>query len=701
MSLAVRPHASSLALALAVALLAVLGAVPARAQVRATVDASETHAPISPHVYGQFLEHAGEIINDILWAEMLDDRKFYYPVVGVEPAGATGVTGMRRPPLRRWVAIGDSARVTMDPHRSFVGEHTPRLALDGATPVGIRQGGLAVEDGEGVVGRIALKADGDAAVDVSLVWGDGRGDRQTVTVPILGADYVTYPLAFTAGDDATDARVEVTATGTGSVWVGTLSLMPADHLGGFRREVIAELAQLHSGSYRFPGGNFVSSHEWRNAIGDPDRRPPVFDPVWSAVQPNDVGTDEFLTLCALVGVEPYITVSAGFADAYSAAQYVEYTNGAANTTMGRLRAANGHPEPYDVKLWGIGNEAWGEWQMGAMKVDQFVHKHNEFADAMLAVDSSIVLIGSGAMPDAMTGSGESQRITGEVVPELLGPADWSGRLLLAIMDKMDLLSEHYYSYGATRYDVTRGEQVPVDPDEPLTDWMRRPANHVQMKVEAYRDYERLIPGLRENPVPIALDEWAFVGGPIRPNSYRAVPALSWALHEMFRYSDLFTLGSYTFGTSLVSANKTDAVLNPVGMFFKFYRDHYGTIPVTVAGDSPQPDPKSPLGGEEPRQYAGSPTFPLDVAAAWTDDRSALTVAVINPTLEPQTLDLSIDGAELAGTGTRWFMAPESLDATVAVGQDPEVEVESEPLSGVPSRVSVEPFSVSIYRLDAR
>ena len=79
-----------------------------------------------------------------------------------------------------------------------------------------------------------------------------------------------------------------------------------------------------------------------------------------AVQPNDIGTDEFMTLCRLLGVEPYITVNAGIGDAWSAAEYVEYANGEVSTPMGQLRAANGHPEPYDVKFWGIGNEAWGD-----------------------------------------------------------------------------------------------------------------------------------------------------------------------------------------------------------------------------------------------------------------------------------------------------------------------------------------------------
>lgn len=87
---------------------------------------------------------------------------------------------------------------------------------------------------------------------------------------------------------------------------------PPINVHGFRAEVISALKQLHSGVYRFPGGNFVSGHEWRDAIGDPDQRPPMMDPVWHAVQPNDVGTDELVELCRLLDVEPYVTVNGGF-----------------------------------------------------------------------------------------------------------------------------------------------------------------------------------------------------------------------------------------------------------------------------------------------------------------------------------------------------------------------------------------------------
>jgi alpha-L-arabinofuranosidase len=87
---------------------------------------------------------------------------------------------------------------------------------------------------------------------------------------------------------------------------------------------------------------------WRYAIGDPDNRPPRADAVRGGFQPNDVGTDEFMTLMDLLGVDPFISVNAGLGDEWSAAQFVEYANGAATTPMGRVRAANGHPAPYHI-----------------------------------------------------------------------------------------------------------------------------------------------------------------------------------------------------------------------------------------------------------------------------------------------------------------------------------------------------------------
>jgi len=102
-----------------------------------------------------------------------------------------------------------------------------------------------------------------------------------------------------------------------------------------------------------------------------------------------------------------------------------------------------------------------------------------------------------------------------------------------------------------------------------------------------------------------------------------------------------------------------------------------------------------------RVNAGSDTFPFDVAAAWTADRKALTVAVINPTETARTLHLEIRGADLAGKGTLRRMAPHSLTANVVVGQEPEVKIEELSIDQVPSTATFRPFSVNIYEFPAR
>ena len=264
---------------------------------------------------------------------------------------------------------------------------------------------------------------------------------------------------------------------------------------------------------------------------------------------------------------------------------------------------------------------------------------------------------------------------------------------------MDLVSEHFYSYAGTHFDLSKTNQVPDDPDEPLVDWMRRPANHVREKFEAYEDYENLIPALKTKPVPICLDEWAFSGVPA--NSYKVVPAYAWVFHEIFRHSDLYQMAGFTFATSLISANRTEAVLNPAGLMFKMYHDHFGTIPVAVTGNSPQPKPKYPPGGEEPVVNAGSDTFPLDVAPALSGDRKSLTIAVINPTESAQQLDLSIQGVGLAEAGRVWFMAPSSLNATNVVGQTPQVEVQECEVELTTNAMTIAPISVSIYEFPVK
>ena len=255
--------------------------------VTATIDASKTGTPISPYVYGQFLEHIGNLIYGILWSEMLDDRKFYYPVAP-KPAGEPessqrgpgGFGGGRRRGVGpgRWNPVGPVDSVVMDTNNPFVGDHTPLIKLAGSEPRGIGQTGLNFIQGATYNGRIQLAGDSSAKVSVSIVWGTNAGAaRQTLELGKLGKNYRKFSFSFKPADSGT-AQFEISGTGSGSFHVGAVSLMPADNVDGFRPDAVAVLKSLRSGVYRFPGGNFVSAHEWRDAIGDPDKRPPVWGP---------------------------------------------------------------------------------------------------------------------------------------------------------------------------------------------------------------------------------------------------------------------------------------------------------------------------------------------------------------------------------------------------------------------------------------
>ena len=662
----------------------------------AGIDAGRTRERISPYLYGQFIEHIGDLVNRSVWAEMLDDRKFYYPVNSQTPAPPPAAQGpMRGRQPNRWRLIGPDSAVVMDREHPYVGEHTPLVKLAGSEPRGIQQAGLVLRKSRAYAGRIVLAGAAGESVTVSLVWGPGPGERQTVPIAGLKTAYATFPFRFTAGGDTGDGRIEIAATGAGSLHIAAVSLMPADNLHGFRRDTTALLKQLRSGMYRFPGGNFLSAHDWRDAIGDPDRRPPRWDPVWSALQPNDVGTDEFLWLCEYLRVDAFISVNAGFGDARSAAELVEYVNGAADTPMGRLRAANGHPAPYQVKWWGIGNEMYGPWQFGYMALKQYVIKHNLFAKAMRAVDPSITLLGTGATPDEMTVNGLALRLTGKVAADFGSEADWTGGLIANCLDNIDVMSEHYYSYDHERFDLSQNKRIPVE--MPLVDAAYRPAARVRDKVEAYQEYARRFPALSSRHLQIAIDEWALTR---LPANLKQTLANALVFHEMFRHTDLIRMAGHTMATSSIEYNATDAALNTTGLLFQLYRDHFGTVPVEVEGNSPPPAPKYPVGGDQPKVNPGSPTWPVDVSAALTGDGRFLTIAVVNPTESIQELDLNINGVELRGTGRRWRLTGPGIDALTGLGRH-EVEVVETPVSEVPKTLQAAPISIDLYELERR
>jgi len=597
-----------------------------------TIDATAPGEPISKYLYSQFIEHLGRCIYGGIWAEMLEDRKFFYP------------PGNRDSP---WKVFG-GARVEMDRQRPFVGDQSPQITVARGAPGGIRQEGLALVAGRPCTGHIWLAGDTSAApVTVALAWGDSNAERLTVRIPRLGGRWTRTSLRFAPPASADNARLEIASSGTGSFRVGTVSLMPADNVRGMRSDTLRLLKELNAPLYRWPGGNFVSGYDWRDGIGDRDRRPPRKNPAWLGVEHNDFGMHEFMDFCREVGAEPLVVVNTGFGDSHSAMQEVEYANGPPSSPMGRWRARNGHGEPFRVKWWGVGNEMYGPWQLGHMALDQYIIKHNEFVDRMRKVDPTIKVV---AVGDA---------------------GRWSEGMLRNAADRMDLISEHFYVQERPGV-ASHVAQVPAA---------------IRAKAEAHRRYRQTIPGLASRDIRIAMDEWNYWYGPHvfgeLGTRYFVKDGLGIAagLHEYFRNTDIIFMANYAQTVNVIGAIKTSrttAAFETTGLVLKLYRDHWGTIPLRVSGSPP----------------------PVDVAAALTEDRRTLTLGIVNPTGEAQTVKLAYSGIRPGTAGRAWRMANPDPMAHNDPSDPHRVRIEPVPAAALGDSVTVPPYSVTVYAVPA-
>jgi len=654
-------------------------------KLQATVVTGRTFPSISPYIYGGFLEHIGNLINHSLWSEVLDDRKFYYGVLEKpdpkpdDPRAARGY-------LNKWTHIGPASAFTLNTVTPYTGKQSPQIMLDENTDRGITQAGLAVIGSKRYVGRLVLAADHRTKVNVTLVIGSKQSKAKTLTAK---GKWRTYNFDVVAPEDSTEAQLVITAKGRGTLQIGAVSLMPADNLYGFRADTVQLMKEMDCKILRVPGGNFISAYDWKHTIGDPDKRPPILDPVWKAVQPNDVGVDELLKLCELIECEPYWAVSTGFSEPRSGAELVEYVNGAADTEWGAKRAANGRKEPYNVKYWGIGNEMYGHWQRGHMSRDHYVVKHNLFADAMRAVDPNIYIIAPGGFVDEMT-TGQGIFVKGQPEVKVGSERDWAYGMFKDSWGKFDALGTHAYPPEGKRFNLKTGELFDVKMS--LTEWARQPANRIRTMVDAWEDYKKLFPALNDGSVKVFFDEWAYHF----KDDFKGTLAIALAFHEFFRHTDFIDMAGYTMATGWIDCNRTESVISARGRIFQLYNQHFGTIPVDIVGNSPQPKPQYPIGGDQPRINSGSDTYPLDVSAALTSDKKVLTLAVVNATESSQKLNLGIQGVKLGDSGRCWTFTAKDLDARNAVGHEPEVFAKESVFDTQAEMLELPPICVKLY-----
>ena len=615
---------------------------------KVSIDTTQTFEPISKYIYGQFIEHLGRCIYGGIWAEMLEDRKFYFPV----PAKGDywRLTGAQARVLAAspWKVIGPVASVEMVEADSYVGRHTPQITAAGAK-TGICQEELGLVKGKEYVGRVILSGDRTAApVSVSLVWGNSPGQRQTVKIKKLSAKYTKVPFKFRAGISTDNGRLEIASEGVGKFKVGVVSLMPADNIDGFRKDTLALLRELNSPVYRWPGGNFVSGYDWRDGLGERDKRPTRTNPAWTGIETNDVGMDEFVQLCRLIDTEPMIAVNTGFGDAYSAADEVEYANGSKDTRYGKIRTANGNPNSYEIKWWCVGNEMFGRWQLGYMQLNHYVLKHNQVEEKMRQVDPTIKTVGVGNV------------------------GDWTKGMLTSCADNMDIVSEHFYNQG-------RGDVVAH---------VRQIPNNVKRIADAHRQYRKELGSLKGKDIRVALDEWNYWYGPHvygeLGTRYFLKDALGIAagLHEYFRNSDIYIMANYAQTVNVIGCiktTKTDAGFATTALPLMLYRKEFGTIPVKV----------------------GDVDNDLDVTAALTKDKRSLTVAVVNPTWNTCKLTLDLSGKKLSGKAKTWIIAGDNPLMYNTPGEEEKVSIKEADATDLSKEVTLKPLSITMYKVSVR
>jgi alpha-L-arabinofuranosidase len=159
------------------------------------------------------------------------------------------------------------------------------------------------------------------------------------------------------------------------IWVGEKSPIPNE--GGLRTDTLEALRAVALPVLRWPGGCYADNYHWRDGIGPRDRRKARHNMHWAQPESNQFGTDEFLRFCKLIETEPYICLNVGSGDVEEARSWVEYCNANQHTAITEERAANGHPEPYRVPFWGIGNENWGCG--GCMQPEYYADLYARFA----------------------------------------------------------------------------------------------------------------------------------------------------------------------------------------------------------------------------------------------------------------------------------------------------------------------------------
>ena len=378
---------------------------------------------------------------------------------------------------------------------------------------------------------------------------------------------------------------------------------------------------------RYPGGNFVSNYVWEDGVGPVEDRLPFIDLAWRTIEPNTVGTDEFLQWAEREGIEPMMAVNLGTRGVAAAAALVEYCNGEAGSRWADLRIANGREKPYAVKLWCLGNEMDGPWQIGHKDADEYGKLAAEAGKAMRLVDPSIELVVCGSSSMMMDTFGS-----------------WEQTVLEHTWDVVDHLSMHAY------YEELDGDRASFLGSGTSMDRFIRRVVASADAVAARRRSDKV--------VTISFDEWnvwylqsRFVGEKNLPLQ-RDAPRI---IEDVYSALDAVVVGDLLV-TLLNHADRVPGrVPGPAGQRHRADHDRARRPGLAPADVPPLRDDRPPRPRHRPRPARLRPLAvdrPPTATSRWSPRRrpstaSDVAVFLVNRSAEPVEVELSHPGVTLA------------------------------------------------------
>lgn len=445
---------------------------------------------VSPYLYGNNLEHARSAISGGLSAQMLKNRKF----VG-KPSAMEGIAQL-------WYAIGEKTYYAFSKPYTHHHElyHMKRRMECNAQSIlnfsseesGMGQHELCVVAGETYSFAIVMQSDADVELSVCLTsrWGRETYARSSISVA-RGEEWKRYAITLTPDRSDDDADLRITFRQNGCVRIGCVSLMNQENFRGMRLDVIEALKEMGVKVLRWPGGNFAGEYNWFDGLLPVDERAPFESYTHLETQSHTLGydfheinTDDFIALCRKIGAEPFITINLAWNTPEENAAWVEYCNGDVTTKYGKLRAEQGHPDPYHVMLWSLGNEFGYGHMEGDNSASGYSHLAKKNAESMLTVSPNLTLCSSGPYPRK----------------------EWAEYSARPLADLSHFVAVHYYNHHLTTSSYT-------DLTHAREEYETRIAS-----VEVARDkirgtYEQL----RGSGTRISFDEWNLWYGWHRPS----------------------------------------------------------------------------------------------------------------------------------------------------------------------------------------